>query len=52
MSLIGSPAITSFPCCFVVNSKLTLVSFSEASDENGSEYTNVVVDASDVFHCK
>jgi hypothetical protein len=22
------------------------------TDENGGEYTNVIVDASDVFHCK
>jgi len=26
--------------------------FKILSDENGGEYTNIVVDASDVFHCK
>ncbi|MGA7369084.1 MAG: hypothetical protein WBX01_08140 [Nitrososphaeraceae archaeon] len=26
--------------------------FKILADENGGEYTNIVVDASDVFHCK
>jgi hypothetical protein len=26
--------------------------FKILTDENGGEYTNVIVDASDVFHCK
>lgn len=26
--------------------------FKILTDENGGEYTNVILDASDVFHCK
>lgn len=26
--------------------------FKIIADENGGEYTNMVIDASDVFHCK